>query len=255
MYRAVSCSSGRDRLVRLLRMVNLLQSGSRCAVSQLMADCRVSRRTVFRDLRLLQSAGIPVRYQSGSSSYVIQVERSSQLPQMDAEELAVTLWALHAAPIAPGGVLRGVAARAARKLLQALAPEVRPRAANASRVVAVPKRRLAVSVAEERHFLDVLWALHSRTRLLVACTDQESNSPLCTRLAPYRLIHERRGWVVLGDSSWHQKTHKFRLDHFLAVERTSEPFELPHSPFKEPSPIGSTEGKPPRLSAAGKLPP
>ncbi len=45
------------RVTRLIRLVNLLQGTERYTAEPLAKHIRVSRRTVFRDLKVLQGAG------------------------------------------------------------------------------------------------------------------------------------------------------------------------------------------------------
>ncbi len=53
------------RVTRLIRLVNLLQGTERYTAEQLAKHLRVSRRTVFRDLKVLQRAGVPFVSRSG----------------------------------------------------------------------------------------------------------------------------------------------------------------------------------------------
>ncbi len=55
------------RVSRLIRMVNLLQSTERCTAERLARHLGVSRRTVFGDLKVLQSAGVPLVSPSSSA--------------------------------------------------------------------------------------------------------------------------------------------------------------------------------------------
>jgi predicted DNA-binding transcriptional regulator YafY len=47
-----------SRIYRLLRLITMLQSGQSFTVEQLSAELEVSRRTVFRDLNVLEMARI-----------------------------------------------------------------------------------------------------------------------------------------------------------------------------------------------------
>ncbi|MCH7989772.1 MAG: HTH domain-containing protein [Planctomycetes bacterium] len=58
-----------NRLQRLLRLVGLLQSGRIYNSKDLAEICGVSRRTVFRDLRMLQDSDIPLQYDERKQGY------------------------------------------------------------------------------------------------------------------------------------------------------------------------------------------
>ncbi|MCA9021447.1 MAG: HTH domain-containing protein, partial [Planctomycetaceae bacterium] len=59
------------RIHRLLRLIALLQSGRVYNSAQLASECEVSRRTVFRDLKTLQEAGIYVLYDDEKQGYLL----------------------------------------------------------------------------------------------------------------------------------------------------------------------------------------
>jgi predicted DNA-binding transcriptional regulator YafY len=60
-----------SRIYRLLRMVKMLQSGHKYTVRQLAEEFEVSRRTIFRDLNMLEPARIPYYFDSSDGGYKI----------------------------------------------------------------------------------------------------------------------------------------------------------------------------------------
>lgn len=54
--------SSTQRLERLLRLVNLLQSGRQFNTRELSEILGVSRRTIFRDINLLQDCGVQIQF-------------------------------------------------------------------------------------------------------------------------------------------------------------------------------------------------
>src|SRR5262249_44470574 len=61
--------SSRAQLARLFRIVLELQVGSYPPADDLASLCGVSRRTAYRDLDTLVSAGLPVRYRPDRLGY------------------------------------------------------------------------------------------------------------------------------------------------------------------------------------------
>ena len=80
-----------DRIRRLLRLVTLMQSGRRCNVRSMCTSLEVSRRTLFRDLSVLQDAGIQYVYDGKEKTYTME---SSVLLQPVNLTVAETLAAL-----------------------------------------------------------------------------------------------------------------------------------------------------------------
>ena len=54
-----------SRLYRVLRLVTILQGGTLMSAVELAKELGVSRRTLFRDLHLLEAAGVPYEHQVG----------------------------------------------------------------------------------------------------------------------------------------------------------------------------------------------
>ena len=59
------------RITRLLKLLELLQSGSGQNADGLAKACGVSRRTVFRDIEALRAAGVPVAFDEDHDRYSI----------------------------------------------------------------------------------------------------------------------------------------------------------------------------------------
>ena len=66
------------RIHRLLNLISLLQAGKGYHVEGLAQECGVSRRTIFRDLDLLRSSGVPLRYDEDQQQY--HIAGSNYLP-------------------------------------------------------------------------------------------------------------------------------------------------------------------------------
>jgi predicted DNA-binding transcriptional regulator YafY len=58
-----------SRIHRLLRMITLLQGRQSWSVEELALELQVSRRTVFRDLNMLEMAHIPYYFDDERGNY------------------------------------------------------------------------------------------------------------------------------------------------------------------------------------------
>ena len=113
------------RINRLLRLIQMLQWEGRCSLETLCAKLGVTRRTIFRDLKVLEQAGMPCTFDKDSQSYMLI--RESLLPPLTMsleEALALTVLtrkALHSR-VFPG---HRAALTAALKIESALPPDIR----------------------------------------------------------------------------------------------------------------------------------
>lgn len=53
------------RLERLLHLVNLFRVRDKITLNELIAECRVSKRTIYRDLETLSKMNVPIQYDNG----------------------------------------------------------------------------------------------------------------------------------------------------------------------------------------------
>jgi len=60
-----------SRVHRLLRLITILQSGRSYSANELADELEISRRTVFRDLNMLEMAHIPYYFDPDSGGYKI----------------------------------------------------------------------------------------------------------------------------------------------------------------------------------------
>src|SRR6476659_8890205 len=60
-----------NRITRLLRLLQMLQSGSGKNASALAKTFKVTRRTIFRDLQVLREADLPLEYDGKTERYYV----------------------------------------------------------------------------------------------------------------------------------------------------------------------------------------
>ena len=58
-----------SRIHRLLRLITMLQGGRSYTANELAEELEVSRRTIFRDLNMLEMAHIPYYYDPQKGGY------------------------------------------------------------------------------------------------------------------------------------------------------------------------------------------
>ena len=83
-----------SRIYRLLRLITLLQGGRTYTARELARELEVSRRTIFRDLNMLELAHIPYYYDPKRGGY--KINRHFFLPPINltlSEALAVLMLA------------------------------------------------------------------------------------------------------------------------------------------------------------------
>src|SRR4030043_118445 len=84
-----------SRISRITHILTTMQAGKSYAVSDLSKMFGTSRRTIFRDLKELQTIGVPYRYDSNTGGYVIEPEFFLPPVDLDLKEALSLLLLAH----------------------------------------------------------------------------------------------------------------------------------------------------------------
>jgi predicted DNA-binding transcriptional regulator YafY len=209
---------GTTRTHRLIRLLQLLQSGRRYDADRLAEDLRVSRRTLFRDLKMLDAAGVPYGYDKKSQAYAIAKEYF--LPPVNltmAEALAMMLVTRKLIHPRTHPAHR-LALEATCKVENAIPPRIRRHCGSILDKVAA--RQWPVSdVDGVRSVLNtVQQAIHQQNKLSLRYDSYFDGKVIDVVLHPYRAAFVHRGWYVIGRSEQHDAVRTFKLER---VERAT----------------------------------
>ncbi|MCG3131187.1 MAG: hypothetical protein FLDDKLPJ_01965 [Phycisphaerae bacterium] len=213
-----------DRVARLLKMMQLLQSGRPLEPEKLAESLKVSRRTLFRDLKLLDDAGVGFAFSRRSATY--QPKEESLLPPTHLTfPEALALLAL----------LR-------QGLRQRSHPNPRELASAAVKIESLLPRRLQDTCGPLLRDIEFIPPPESRTELAASKVEYlqramsmrlkvrgvyRALSPrelVTSVIRPYRLVHVHRGWYLLGFSEAHSEVRMFKIERFVSIEVTQETY-------------------------------
>jgi predicted DNA-binding transcriptional regulator YafY len=232
--RAGDTSNGEDRyaslrlpLVRLLQLVRILQSGRFPNSRRLAEACAVSRRTIYRDLAILEAAGIPVIYRPDRQGYQLAVEGFLQPAQLDDQEtLALLLLSRLCPGDQPFGLLTHVRS-GVDKVIQALPGELRGRVTLASELIAGDPLTLDLPEDRQPIYEAIWWALRQRRQMRLWYREDSPGNLLTTKVSLYRLARIHGYWSLVGRSTLHREIRLFRIPWIHRVDVTDEPYSIP----------------------------
>ncbi|HEY5314003.1 MAG TPA: HTH domain-containing protein, partial [Pirellulales bacterium] len=107
------------RLARLLQLASLIESGAGLSVRQIAESYRVSRRTILRDVRALQAAGMSIETRGIEGGYRLFGASVHPVPLTNDEAVAILL---AAAPLCNSEPLSGPLQRAIARILRQVSP-------------------------------------------------------------------------------------------------------------------------------------
>jgi len=216
-----------SRIYRLLELITILQGRRAYNAEELAGELEVSRRTVFRDLNMLEMARIPYYFDAESNGY--RINQHFFLPPVNltlTEALAVLVLS---------GRLKGgrhlplvaEAGRASMKLEATLPRAIR-------RQVGSVLGRLSVSAgAISRHegleplFADLVKAIARKSICRIAYISFAERRQIATDIRPLRLVFHGRAWYVIAHSSRHGENRTFKLGRIRKLTVTDRTFKEP----------------------------
>lgn len=214
-----------NRVHRLLRLLALLQSGRSYTADELARELSASRRTFFRDLKLLDAAGVPFSYDAKQRAYTI--DHSFFLPSLDLtldEALAILLVtrrfiSRHSVPTFEP------AARAAMKVEGSLPTIVQDYCGRMLEGVSVKFPPMVDSSRVEKIFSALQQAHSERRKVRIRYDSYYERATIGSVVRPYRLHFVNRAWYLIAHSESHDAVRTFKLDRITSVKLLRETYE------------------------------
>lgn len=227
------------RIHRLLRILTLIQGSSSWSPERLAIEIGCSKRTIFRDLNILERAGIPYFFDDEQRGY--SVRRDFFMPAIDLtldESLALLALTEHIGAQEQIPLTRA-ASRAMAKIRATLPAPIR------SELEAIEKH-LAVSLARSgpvSGYDDVYQTVREaiRRRVALECRyesvshGQPTRAPARKnarardrfRFHPYALVFNQRAWYIVGYHTARREVRTLKLNRFTHCALTREPWTMP----------------------------
>ena len=216
-----------SRVYRLLRMITMLQGSRKYTAAELARELEVSRRTIFRDLNMLEMAHIPYYFDPEKGGY--QINRTFFLPPVNLtlpEALAMLMLT---------GRLRGAsrlpllthASRAAVKLESALPESIRQHVGSVIDNLQASLGPLARHEGLEPTFEQLASALVERKVCRLVYISLFEKKQIVAYVHPLRLAFHGRAWYLLAYSASHGEVRTFKLARIRRLTVTDRTFQPP----------------------------
>lgn len=227
-----------SRVYRLLKLITLLRSGRAYDVPGLAENLGVSRRTLFRDLNLLQHAGIPYRFEPAKNMY--SISDSFFLPpiHLDLQEAMAFLLVTRKFLSRQVHPVYQKALDAALKVESILPPTVLRHCGDMLDGVSARWPATSPTDAVSDLFRTLQHAVARRLRVKGRYDSVYDDATIDVYLEPLRLIFMARGWYLLANSLTHHQVRTFKTDRFVELTPTEESFE-PDPAFNEEDHFGA----------------
>lgn len=224
---------GISRIYRLLRVITMLQSGRGYTADELARELEVSRRTIFRDLNMLEMARIPYYFDDERECYRIQ-------PNFFLPPVNLTLGEALAMLLLTGRLggqtqlpLLSESARAAVKLESALPAAIRQHVGNALDRLSFCLGPVSRHEGLDEAFHQLTQAFVNRQVCRIVYISFYDRKQVSLTIHPLRLVFYGRAWYVLAYSVAHKQVRTFKLGRIRKLTVTERTFAA--RPEVEPS--------------------
>jgi predicted DNA-binding transcriptional regulator YafY len=217
-----------SRLYRVLRLITLLHSRRGYSVDQLAAELDVSRRTVFRDLNMLEQAHIPYYFDEDTGGYRLSAEFFLPAVNLTLPE-SLSLLALTGTRSDRKSHLPLVrqAHLAAGKIESTLPQQVREYVGSLAGKVSVRQAAAADHEGYDDIFDALTMAIAERRICKVRYESFYDGKELHLRLRPLKLAFIERAWYLFAFSEVHEEIRTFKLVRVRSLTLLKRQFATP----------------------------
>lgn len=229
------------RIARVLGVLQLLQSRGRWNAAAMAAELGCSERTIYRDLEVLEFAGIPWQFDENDQCYRLSRPdyRFPTLGLTD-EELIGQAIATVTTQSSPLKVGLG-AAPTTRKLAATSNERVQQLLEDAEQIVEILHLKFADHSQQQEIFRTVQQALLHRKQVTGHYESPYESAPVKLRLHPYRLCLIKQAWYLIGRPVEESAPRTFRIARFKSLRTREEAAVIPED-FRLETYLGNAWG-------------
>ena len=214
------------RIARVLGVLNLIQSRGRWTAKAIGEELECSERTVYRDLEVLEFAGVP--YYRDLSDHTIRVRSDFRFPVLSLTDDEILGQAMATALMqTPGLVITCGTTLTTRKLAATSDEKAKQLFEDAARLVAVLDLKLADHSRHHDTIKTVQLSLVHGKQLTGQYESPYEASPVKLRLHPYRLCLVKNAWYVIARPIDEESPRTYRVARFKSIRMLDDPSNVP----------------------------
>ncbi len=214
-----------NRIHRPLKLITLLRSGRGLGVDSLAERLGVSRRTVFRDLKMLERAGVPYQFDRERSEYSISDTFFLPPLHLELEEAAALLLITRKFLSQQVHPLYRHALSAALKIESSLPASWIDHCGELLDGISIRWPPTSSTEIISDRFQSVQQAVAQHVLIKVKYDSVFDGKVIDILLKPLRIVFMSRGWYLIAHSFAHQEVRTFKIDRMTEVEVTDQDFK------------------------------
>jgi len=231
-----------SRVVRLLHIITLVQAGNACTPKSLAANLGITERSVYRYVKDLEAAGLPLEYSRKTGNYHLRAGVLLPPVQLEPDEaLSLVLLCDQVAGKQQVDNL-GPALRALAKIETLLPASVKEHIGQMRNRVSITTGPASAPGQSKSIYQTMRRAMTDKrvTRCKYESIDSvrrglDESQTITPSLGPdssfdfepYELLFSVRAWYVVGYHKTKGQRRMLKLDRFVDARLTDDPYEIP----------------------------
>jgi len=211
-----------ERLIRLLRIIQLIQSHPGVKAKELAAVCETTERTIYRDLELLSAANIPISNEGRGKGYKF-IGYFKQYP-MNWDEDEYNSFRLLPALLAEQYQTKAFRSAYEKVMATHAAEKIERKKVISDFSRVIQNGKLHSEMKDHTILSKITEAVLSMHTIEAVYHTQSRNATTKRKLDPYFLIPRNNRLYVIGYCHKNKDIRTFRLNRFLDVEILAESF-------------------------------
>lgn len=202
---------------RIIQLLTVLRTRRQYTAADLAVVLGTSRRTVFRDLKSLQQAGLKCNFNPRYGHYA--ADSSFILPPLTltAEEAFVLLLLVYKGRNHIDLPFRNTALIAGLKVENDLRPDIRRHCARTLRTVSLQPDPVATEELPDTTFVQIQKAIIDKRTINIRCYCPRERREIDMEFNPYKLLYSRHTWYLLGKSRTDERINALKLNYIKNV--------------------------------------
>jgi predicted DNA-binding transcriptional regulator YafY len=225
------------RFNRILQLFFILQSKSVVTIEEMEDRFEISRRTIYRDLRALEQAGVPIIYELGSGYSIMEGYRIQPSRFTQEEVLSLTI---------AEKIMQQHETRFIKKHFESALIKVKSSFQVQQKNILDnldDKLHVTAGIKSEDYLPNVievlLGSIVNKLAVSISYIKSSETTPVTRIIEPVGLFYESNFWYVLAFCQLRNDYRNFRLDRIKKVAMTDQSFQREHQSVAHLRNLGS----------------
>ncbi|AIF53531.1 YafY family protein [Pelosinus sp. UFO1] len=217
--------SNSEKLLRLLKIISLIEHRRGVSLNNLVEECDVCERTIYRDLDALNQSGLPVYLDEDTKRYRFMEKVFLRPLTFTVDEATAVLACLQ--DFSKENNPLGNSLRVAQeKVLASLPHERQCQVDKARKGVDIRVTSKPADVCQKL-FICVEKAIEQERRIKIRYYTKQRESETERKIDPYVITFRGSAWYLIAYCHLRQAVLMFRMDRIKQAEETTESFHMP----------------------------